>query len=252
MEIRAIFLSLLLVFCNVRCVIVQDPSNSGVENPIEKAIKVLQVENIEKLQMKIEDLKRENEKKDTMIELLEAKEKINLAIIDKMKADHKDEIDNIKKEHSEEMKAIKEDFSKDGSKYENKMAAYFISVLKQSNDLIKYWQEMMQSLTEEITKLQKYQKVEKVLQENKETVDWLEGLLKTYNITDSVNTEKLLKKYEELVIKQSGGMNMLIEILTSKNSSSHGLVYVEEDGVLVEVTICECASEEEKNKLQDG
>ena len=38
-----------------------------------------------------------DEKKDKIIELLGAKEKINLEIIETLKADHKEEIDNIKK-----------------------------------------------------------------------------------------------------------------------------------------------------------
>ena len=139
-----------------------------------------------------------------------------MTIIEKIKADHKEEIANIKKEHLEEIKDIKKANSKDG------MVAYFISVLQQSDDLIKYWQEMVQSLTLEINKLQKYEKVEKVLKENKETVDWIEGLLENHNITETVDTGKLMKKYEELVVKQSEGMNMMRDILTSKNDANHG------------------------------
>ena len=148
-----------------------------------------------------------------------------------MKADHKEEIENIKKAHKEEIEEIKETHD------QNRMAAYLITVLQQSNDLIKYWQGMVKSLTVEISKLQKYQKIEKVLTENKETVGWIEGLLENHNITDTVDTEKTLQNYKTLVEKQGEGMNTMREILTSR----HGLTYVEKDGLLVEVT-CVCES----------
>ena len=69
----------------------------------------------------------------------------------------------------------------------------------------------------------------------------IEKLLENSNMSESVDTTKLLTVYKEVFEKQSESLNLVMKMLTSKNNSRCGLNNQEDDeGRLLEVTTCHC------------
>merc|ERR1719228_1050211 len=126
------FIFLLLIFGNLALQMAADQDlgessayvvplgpNNG-ENPIEEAIKLLQLGNIKNLKKEVDTLQQENEMKDKEIILLEEKYKNSLKTIEQMKVDQKEEVKKIKEENEEQMNEIKKVNSENEIKYENR------------------------------------------------------------------------------------------------------------------------------------
>merc|ERR1711874_160281 len=116
MSTYSMFIFLLLIFDNVALPMAEDLADLGEssayvaplgpnngENPIEEAIKLLQLGDIKNLKKEVDILQQENEMKDKEIILLEEKYKNSLQTIEQMKLDQKEEVKKIKEENEEQM-----------------------------------------------------------------------------------------------------------------------------------------------------
>merc|ERR1719206_711824 len=239
---------------------------------------------------------------------MEQKDRTSSALIEKMKLDHEAEIGGIKEEHEKEVIKLKSIILENETKCARKLSAkdtltqYIMNVLKDSDSLIKFWQNIVKSQAHEISKLENYHEMEKILikkqniietqsenikdleeiiannnkltesyeklekldpsKSNCEIAPWMATLtealasqrkeIKTLTeyfedrkdveeqiltlanligktnmtITESLDTTKLSKNFEETMDKQSNSLNLLRDILTN---SSCGVVYEEDD-----------------------
>ena len=190
-----------------------------------------------------------------------------------------------------------------------------MNVLKDSDNLIKFWQNLVKSQAKEISKFEKYHEIEKILNEKQKIIetqsenikDLEEIIANKYNLTDSyeklekldpsksnceiapwmatltealasqrkeirtlteyfedrkdveeqiltlanlmgktnmtitesLDTTKLSKNFEETMDKQSNSLNLLRYILTN---SSCGVVYEEDDQRTISANPCRCIS----------
>jgi len=302
----------------------------GPDNIIEEAVKVLQIEYIDRMKLEIDNLHLQNEKKSQEILKMEQKDRTSSALIEKMKLDHEAEITRMKEKFDEEIGGIKEEHEKEVIKLKSiilenetkcarKLSAkdtltqYIMNVLKDSDSLIKFWQNIVKSQAHEISKLEKYHEMEKILikkqniietqsenikdleeiiansnnltesyeklekldpsKSNCEIPPWMTTLtealasqrkeIKTLTgyfedkkeveeqmltlaniigktnmtITESMDTIKLSRNFEETMDKQSNSLNLLRDLLSN---SSCGIVYEEDDHRTISATPCSC------------
>ena len=147
----------------------------GPDNRIEEAVKLLQIEYIDNMKSEIENIQQQNERKSKEIQTMKEKDERSLAIIEKMKIDHEDEITRIKEKYDEDIERIKEEHKNEvielksfilenETKYERKLIAkdtitqYVMNVLKDSDNLIKFWQNLVKSQAKELSKFENIMK----------------------------------------------------------------------------------------------
>ena len=140
------------------------------------------------MKSEIENLQQPNERKSQEIQNMKQRDKRSLAIIEKMKIDHEDEITRIKEKYEEEIESIKEEHENEviklkslilenETKYERKLSAkdtltqYVMNVLKDSDNLIKFWQNLVKSQAKELSKFEKYHEIEEILNEKEKIIE---------------------------------------------------------------------------------
>merc|ERR1719320_1894947 len=111
------------------------------------------------------------------------------------------------------------------------------------NDMTKTnFNNLILTLTKQENQLETLSEYFKNKNELMEQVMTIEKLMDNYyNLTKSEERADLLSNYHKLLDKQSTSISLLRTLLISKDNSSAGLNYEEDnDGLIISVTLCSC------------
>ena len=185
------------------------------------------------MKKEIETLKQENERKDKDIKVLEENDRISKEVIEKMKVDRMEEMKNANEKHQQRIKEIQEANSENEVKFQNritgneKMVEYLQDVLRESDSLIRFWQELVKTQALQLNKMENYQDLLKSLKESQNINKIQTEAIKKLEVVIG-NKEKLIESYQNLEkldpeksnCEISPWMNTLTVALTTQKKKS--------------------------------
>ena len=180
-----------------------------------------------------------------------------------MKEKHDEEISGIREEHENEVIKLKLIILENETKHARKLSAkdtltqYVINVLKDSDSLIKFWQQIVKTQAQEISKFEKFHEMEKILIEKQNIIETQSENIKDLEeiIANNNNLTESYEKLENLDPSKSNceitpWMTTLTEALTSQRKEIKTLTGYFEDKKEVEEQRLILANIKAKNNVK--